>query len=85
LVDLSPATKAQVLGRQSEFVLKSLVEGRMLRQTWPWALIVIGAVFLYLQDYRHPGGESGPVVMTALVIAAIGGGLVLFERRGRWK
>jgi hypothetical protein len=57
----------------------------MLRHTWPWALIILGAVFLYLQGYRHLGGESGPVVATALVIAAIGGGLVLFERKGRWK
>jgi hypothetical protein len=58
--------------------------GQMLRQAWPWALIVLGGVFLYLQGYRH-GGGSGPVIATALVIVAIGGGLILLERKGRWK
>lgn len=57
----------------------------MLRQAWPWALIVLGGVFLYLEGYRHIGGGSGPVIATALVVAAIGGGLILFERKGRWK
>jgi hypothetical protein len=57
----------------------------MLRQAWPWALIVLGAVFLYLQGYRHVGGDSGPVIATALVITAIGAGLILLERKGRWK
>ncbi|MGN6286616.1 MAG: hypothetical protein ACTHM2_15820 [Afipia sp.] len=87
MVDLPPEAKVQSLkfSGGNLNLLKSLVEGRMLRQTWRWALIVVGAVFLYLQGYRHLGGENGPVVMTALVIAAIGGGLILFERRGRWK
>jgi len=58
---------------------------QMLRQAWPWALIVLGAVFLYLQGYRHVGGDSGPVIATALVITAIGAGLILLERKGRWK
>jgi hypothetical protein len=52
-------------------------------KSWPFLLLLTGALILWILGYRHTDGEA--ITFMAILIAAAGGYLMMLERTGRWK